>query len=73
MPILVTTGANRDATVLYYGSTDLTQGQTGGGGVFNALGLSRWRHGCCGCRPGLPRYLTAFLLTPVDFLLFSKA
>ena len=31
MPILVTTGANRDATVLYYGSTDLTQGQTGAG------------------------------------------
>ena len=71
MPIPVTTDANRDATSLHWGSTGLTPGLIGG--VFNALSLSWWRHGRCGCRPGLPRYLTAFLVTPVDSQLFSTS
>ena len=72
MPVPVTTGANRDATVLHRSSTGLTPGQTGVcGGVFNPLSLSRWRHRRCGCRLGLPRYLTASLVTPVDSQLFS--
>ena len=71
MPIPVTTGANRDATSLHLGSTGLTPGLIRG--FFNVLGLSRWRHGRCWYRPGLPRYLTAILVTPVDSQLFSTS
>ena len=33
---------------------------------------SRWRHGCSRRRPGLPRYLTAFPVTPGESRLNNR-
>ena len=72
MTIPVTTGANRDATILNLGLyRPITRGKPWG--CLQRIWLIWWRHGRCGCRPGLPLYLTAFPVTRVDSQLFSTS
>ena len=56
---------NRCKPWRYRSSSGLYRPNTGTyRGVFIAHGLSWWRHGRYRRRPGLPRYLTAFPVTP---------
>ena len=70
MTIPVTTGANRDATVLNLGLYRPITGANRGWCLQRAR-LITVETRTLRCRPGLPRYLTAFLVTHVDSQLFS--
>ena len=69
MTIPVTTGANRDATVLNLGLYRPITGANRGWCLQRAR-LITVETRTLPCRPGLPWYLTAFLVTRVDSQLF---
>ena len=73
MPKPVTTGANSDPTILHWDSTGLTNGLTGELRCHQHARFNMVETQTLGCRLGLPRYLTDFLVTPVDSQLFSTS